>query len=312
MTLEDHVVRNIIRRLLHGEDYRVEIVTLIDAQFLQCAVAFFKKVVDAKLSHKGIDIDWYKATMLGESVSSNDIAIHAGLNKKTITNMYRSATRDIVIDASQQHYEQIRAVINELATIEDINLSLHIRFDKVSVELDVNESLIVINSLAVKRAAIRGGLWSTAGKQVEGPLMVALCRLFHVSACHYEMKPPLKKFARGKVNREVDFFLKTTHPHPKDYRCEVKLMGKGNPESADSIFARSSHVFVADTLSLQNKQQLDDASVQWVALGDPHGYRKFGDVLSALHIPFTAPDRGRIDGMLDDIIYTIETSPDDS
>ena len=37
------------------------------------------------------------------------------------------------------------------------------------------------------------------------------------------------------------------------HRCEVKLMGRGNPESADAVHARSSQVFVADKLSDLNK-----------------------------------------------------------
>ena len=37
--------------------------------------------------------------------------------------------------------------------------------------------------------------------------------------------------------REVDFYLIGKKPE-KRYRCEVKLMGKGNPEGADVIHAR--------------------------------------------------------------------------
>ena len=35
MTLTDAVLRNVIRKLLAGEDYRAEIIALIDAEFLQ-------------------------------------------------------------------------------------------------------------------------------------------------------------------------------------------------------------------------------------------------------------------------------------
>ena len=41
------------------------------------------------------------------------------------------------------------------------------KLNDVSIDLNINETLIVINALAVKRAALRGGLWSTAGKRVE-------------------------------------------------------------------------------------------------------------------------------------------------
>ena len=48
-----------------------------------------------------------------------------------------------------------------------------------------------------------------------------------------------------KVDRAIDFYLLNKG---KEYLCEVKLMGKGNPESADAIIARDTNVFVADTL----------------------------------------------------------------
>ena len=56
----------------------------------------------------------------------------------------------------------------------------------VSVDLNVSESLIVINTLAVKRAALRGGLWSTVGKSVEKYLMLTLCKLYQVPETNYD------------------------------------------------------------------------------------------------------------------------------
>ena len=50
-------------------------------------------------------------------------------------------------------------------------------------------------------------------------------------------------------------------PHIPVTRKPVGLkmgMGKGNPESADAIIARNTNVFVADTLSTQNKNQCDE------------------------------------------------------
>jgi len=177
MTLTEQVTKNIIKKLLKGEDYRIEIVTLINAEFLQFVIDFFKRVAEAKLNNKNIDTDWYKKEMLNLELPTDEIAINSGLNKKTITNMYNSGTREIVIEASYKHYDTLYNAIEELTKIEDLNLTLQIKFNKVSVELDINESLIVINTLAVKRAALRGGLWSTAGKQTEGPLMITLCKL---------------------------------------------------------------------------------------------------------------------------------------
>lgn len=82
MTITEQVAKNIIRKLLKGEDYRIEVVTLIDAQFLQFVVDFFKKVVDAKFKNQDISIDWYKKEFLNSNLPANDIAINSGLNKK--------------------------------------------------------------------------------------------------------------------------------------------------------------------------------------------------------------------------------------
>ena len=299
MTLTQQVTKNIIKKLLKGEDYRIEIITLINAEFLQFAIDFFKKVAEAKLNNQNIDVDWYKKEMLDLNLSTDEIAINSGLNKKTITNMYNSGKREIVIEAAYEHYDTLYNAIDELTKIEDLNLSLQIKFNKVSVELDINESLIVINTLAVKRAALRGGLWSTAGKQTEGPLMVTMCKLYDVPDEYFSIKPRAKKIKKGEVNREVDFFLKT---RDKEYKCEVKLMGKGNPESADAVIARDSAVFVADKLSDQNKAQLDSLDVEWVELRNEKGFRRFKKVLNKFKIPNKEITEKLLDSKIDKIL----------
>jgi hypothetical protein len=83
MTLTEQVTKNIIKKLLKGDDYRIEIVTLINAEFLQFVIDFFKRVAEAKLNNKNIDVDWYKKEMLDLKLSPEEIAINSGLNKKT-------------------------------------------------------------------------------------------------------------------------------------------------------------------------------------------------------------------------------------
>lgn len=307
MTLEEKVVKNIIRKLINGKDYRTVIVTLIDDKFLQFVIDFFRKVAKAKLTNKDVDGDWYKKEMLSPELSSDDIAIHSGLNRKTITNMYNSGKREVVINASSEHYDELYSVIDSLTSAEKLNLMLQIKFDKTSVKLNTVESLMVINALAVKRAALRGGFWSTAGKQVEGPLMLTLCKLFSVSESHYSEKPRAKKIKKGEVNREVDFFLLRKS---KEYKCEVKLMGKGNPEGADAVVARGSRVFIADKLSEQNKTQLTKLKVEWVELRSEQGYEKFSAVLDALKIPYQQANRERLDEKIEEIFS--EIFPQDS
>jgi hypothetical protein len=62
-------------------------------------------------------------------------------------------------------------------------------------------------------------------------------------------------------------------------------MGQGNPESADAIIARGSSLFVADTLSQQNKNQCDQLGICWVACRDKDGYKRFRLALEKFQIP---------------------------
>jgi len=291
MTLTDQIVKNIITRLIKSQDYRIEIVNLINAEFLQFAVDFFKKIAYAKLDSEEITIDWYKKAFMDDSLSSDEIAINSGLNKKTISNMYGTATKTVVIEAANEHFESLYHSIQSLVEMEkEIDLTLTIKMKGVSVDLNVSESLIVINTLAVKRAALRGGLWSTAGKSAEKYLMMTLCKLYQVDEKYYDASHFVKD--RGKkVDREIDFYLLNDD---KKYLCEVKLMGKGNPESADAVIARDTDVFVADTLSQQNKNQCEQLGISWVALRDKEGYKRFKLALERFEISHTNYD-GNLD-----------------
>ena len=302
-TVTSEVTQNIIRKVMNGQDYRIEIVNLINADFLQYVVDFFKKVVEAKLKNKDITIDWYKKEFLNEELPSDDLIINSGLNRKTVSNMHNSATREIVVKASKESYESLQGVIESLIDTEGkgFGVTLTLKLNKVSVELDVSESLIVINTIAVKRAALRGGAWSSAGKRVEKPLMLTLCKLFEVDESNYKIKEKKPKPTIGEFEREIDFYLSN---EGKDNKCEVKLMGKGNPESADAVFARSSKVFIADKLSGTNTDQLDSAGILWVELRRKDGYMRFTEVLDALKIPYTKFD-GDLNKELDKIFSAI-------
>ena len=284
-TLADPIIKTIIHKLLKGQDYRIEIVKPIDEQFLQSAIGFFQGIAEAKLKDKNIDLDWYKSTFLASELAKGDIATNAGLNIKTITNMYGTSKKEKVIEVSNDHYDSLKSLIDNFIQDEnDLNFVITLKLKGVSVDLDMNESLIVINALAVKRAALRGGLWSTVGKTVEKPLMTTLCKLYAIPESNYS------RYSVSDSEREVDFFLLDAG---REYKCEVKLMGKGNPESADGALARKSDIFVADTLSDKNKTLLEKEEIHWVELRDDYGFRRFKDVLTALNIPhsaITAPD----------------------
>ena len=286
MTLTDHVTKKIISRVLRSKDYRIEVINLINAEFMLFSVDFFKQVFNAKRYSRKIDIEWYKETFLNTQLYHPDkIAIHCGLNKKTIHNMFGTTKRSTVLQASFDHFESLYDNILNLTENEaDMDLRQTISFNGESIELSTSEALVVMNVLSVKRAALRGGLWSTVGKQAEKKLMLALCKLYQVPEEYYSTRKFVRDRSNKPVNREVDFYLKNDD---REYKCEVKLMGKGNPECADSTLARESKVFVADTLSQQNKNQCDQFGVNWVACRDVEGYKRFKLALENLGIPHT-------------------------
>lgn len=276
---KNKIIKEIIRRVIlnTGESHRLVVQEVLDEEFINFCIDFFKKIVDKKLSGEPIDVDWYKNEFLNEKLSKDDIAVNAGLNMKSITNAYNTSAKLTVIKASLDHYESFCDTIERL--IEEggnLEIELTIKFKGVSVDLNVSESLIVINALAVKRSAIAGGLWSFSGKNAEKPLVTTLCKLYDVPQDFYSEIGPESK-------REIDFYIISKDGIPR--RTEVKLMGRGNPESADVIHARNTEIFVADRLSNLNKEQFDERGVQWVALDDEGGYKKFKDILDYYEIP---------------------------
>lgn len=289
MPLEKDLIQKVLYKVIIGEDYRILILELINKEFIQTIIDFFSKVCLAKANNIEITKDWYKENFILDSgLKKNEIITNAGLNNKTISNIYKSTKKEIAISAAEEHYNELINIIDKL--IEEnstLDILLTIKFNKVSVELNINESLLVINAIAVKRAAIRGGAWSSIGKNIEAPLMIALCKLFKVDKSYYKLKEERGSLIDSKSDvlfeRDIDFFLVNNN---KEYKCEVKLMGNGNPESADAVIARDTKVFIADTLSDTNKKQLNSLKINWVELKSNDGFLKFKSILKALNIPY--------------------------
>ena len=125
--------------------------------------------------------------------------------------------------------------------------------------------------------------------------MITLCKLFSVSEKHFNQTNIPESM------REVDFYLIN---NGKYFRCEVKLMGKGNPESADAIFARKTNIFIADKLSDLNKKQADNLNTYWVELRSKNGYLKFQEILKELEIK-TKFNSSNLDEKLDIILNDV-------
>jgi len=283
--MTEATIKSIIRKLIAAEDYYSEVLNAIDADFLQYIVDFFKRVVTAKLDKKSVTADWYKEEFLLSHSLSN-----AEMNTVPLSN-----NESIMLDTILKHYDVLYNVFNNLG-LKDTGMKFTIKFQGVSFDLNLNENLILFNTFAVKRLALQDRLWSETKKQVEKPLIMTLCALFKVPKKYYDQRN------LPESQRESDFYL--FDDTGKDYPGEVKLMGKGNPESADAVYARDSRFLVANKLSDTNKQQMDSVGILWVELQTENGYKRFEEVLKNLSIPYQ-PFTGDLQGILDKILPVI-------
>ncbi len=269
-------IKSTIELILLGKDHRSITDILITKTFLAETIEFFKEVITAKLNTNTINMEWYRDRFIDNEDDKAILASRAGLSVKTVSNLRGTARREVVIEESHNNFDSVLQTVNDLCDTE-LEIDLSIKFNDVSVTLTLSESLVVINALAVRRNQIRAGAWSSLGKRVEAPLLETMCRLFQVPDANYE---------RGNRNeiREIDFCLINRAGETK--KCEIKLMGRGNPEGADVTFARDSSVFIASELSDTNITQLDNQCVEWVQLRGDFEFIRFGTVLENLDVPY--------------------------
>lgn len=280
------VIKQTIDKLISGKDYREEVINAINIEFLDFALEFFKKILKAKINDTNINLTWYKKNFINNNeIKPDDAAIFAGMNKKTVSNIYGSATKEIMINVANNNIDYLESILKALGNEKDnIGISIKISYKNISVELNLSESLLVMNAIATKKIALRGGAWSSIGKRVEKPLMLELCRLSGVPK-EYIDADIFKKDGKLDFDREVDFKI-FNKDKSKTYRVEVKLMGKGNPESADAVIARDTNIFIADTLSLQNKNQLKSLNIEFLELkNNKNSIADFKKILQKLKIP---------------------------
>lgn len=277
--IDTELVARVVRLALLGRDHRDLVVEQIDREFIRASRAFFNKVMQAKQTSSSATTNWYENMLIRDSVDSQELAWGAGTNLKTISNKHGSSRRELVLDEARHHLASFRRLIDDLFD-DSASVELALKNDASTVQLDNVETMTVLNALAVRRAGMRGGAWSSIGKQAEAPLMEALCRVFKV---------PEHRFSRrvddDKARREVDFYL--YRPVGRPVKCEVKLMGKGNPESADHTAARQTNVFVASTLSESTRNSLDENNIMWTELQTPFGLLRFQQTLGAYAIEHT-------------------------
>ena len=154
VSFEDSVINNTVSKLLLGKDYREEVVNAINASFFDFTIDFFKKIVKAKMELQNITIDWYKKNfIINNTIDTSEVVINSGLNKKTVTNIYGAASKNIMLNAAETNYDYLNSLLKELEkdVRNDIIININIKYNDISVSLSLSESLIVINTLATKK-----------------------------------------------------------------------------------------------------------------------------------------------------------------
>lgn len=284
MTFQKQAIDNTIEKLLKGEDYRNEVINAINANFLDFTISFLKKIALAKTNNEDLSLNWYRNNFINnKEITPNESAIFAGINKKTITNIYGTATRNVVLEAANANFDYLASMIDELKQDDKIELSMGLSYCDNHIELNLAESLLVINALATEKAAIRGGAWSAIGKKVEKPLVTKLCTICGVPKENMD-ESIFKQNLELDYDREIDYKLYDINKN--SIRVEVKLMGRGNPESADVIYARDTKLFIADTLSDQNKRQFDSNNIPYIEMkNNKNIISDFQKALDKLNIP---------------------------
>ncbi len=276
MAVDRDTLRFVIKRLiLDGENHRRVIFEGLNRQFLAYALDFFEQIAMAKPSSG--DSDWYRDIFIQHGISKEEISVRGAVPEKTVGNIHGSQRYDLVLEEAQKNVDYLRRTMAVLLD-GDAPDGHFLVIDRGGepVELTLEETLLVASALAVKYGKLRGGLWSSLGKQAEAPLMETLCEMFAVPSQHRRVP------GVGEGHHQTDYTL------IKDaavYRCEVKLSGKGNPEGLPLAPARGARLLVADQMSDQTKQTCDEMNVEWVELASPEGWKRFGLALDAFKIP---------------------------
>lgn len=249
VTLRKERVEELIRLALNGRDCRDVVIGIIDEAFADDAVRFFQEMAIVKFGTETITFDWYRERFLDKEIDNVELT------------------------------ESLESLLDE-----DVGIDLSLTWRGVAVHMDLNETLVAINALAIRRAGIRGGACSAVSGQVEAPLMETLCSVFEVDPRFYAYSS-----RADDLVREVDFYL--LPPDGGRTRCEVKLTAAGNPDGGDGPIARGGRVFVAIALSEQNQTVCDNDDTMWTQLRTANEFLRFQDTLSELGIPHAHLDQ---------------------
>jgi hypothetical protein len=132
-----------------------KIINHINALFFDHIIDFFKQIIDKKMFGENLDSDWYKSNFVQDiQLTKEEIALNAGINMKTITNIKKTSSKNVVIDVARDNYDYLKDLVDKLDSFEDeFFITITLTYNSVSVNLNLSESLLVINALATKKTS---------------------------------------------------------------------------------------------------------------------------------------------------------------
>jgi len=291
--LESINYQSLVLQLLNGGDYTTKVDDMVETVYTKYLDILIRGIGRKKLAEVPVTELDYREELYNAYLSNIPVI---GGEEKFLVHM-NNLKKDDLLDRyplGLDHYRNFESMLETLlnkSVDKDKRITIHA--GSIGIILSLNDALILMGAIAVKRVVLYAKIWLVASMQVEHILLRVLCKLFEVPKQFYGMSQS------SNERIAVKFYL-FCNPNQEKYRCEVKLMGNGNPESADAVIARDSRVFVADKLSDLNKHQLDKLGVEWVELRAENGYKRFGTVLENLGIPYQA-----FDGDLDERLQQI-------
>jgi len=277
MRLTKEKKKHIIKLIFEGNSHRPYLVSEKSSIYLEFFSKFIEEINDVENTSNNRSFE----NIYLRDKSVEEKLWHNGLNKKTIGDTYGSQSQKIMQKAIEEIGPIIRGLITDMPTsLREVSFKFKSKDSKNEevYNLSSTDFFRLLLAVSTRHAALKGGFASTFGKQIEKSLLLTLCRVYQLDEKNYHAwdMPDEADF-----NRETDFYI--VDNRGRKHKIEMKMMGRGNPEGADSLYARGTKIFIADTLSETNKKQCDKNNVFWIELKDL-GWKKFEEVMKALEI----------------------------
>jgi hypothetical protein len=286
-------LKRIVVLLLSSESHRPYLVALKTKIYID----FFSSLLD----EIGLNEDAttsFKKILIDDQPDLDNKLWYSGINHKTVGDTYGSQGVPAKERALIEIGSNIRQIVRESRTSLK-SITLEYNQGKI-VTLNSEELLSLFLAISTRHASLKGGFASSFGKKVEKLFLITICKIFRVSDDNYYAYDIQDEEG---FNRETDFYFVN---NDKKFKCELKMMGKGNPEGADSLYARDTSIFIGETLSDTNKKQCEKNNVHWIELKNS-GWKRFGEVFKKLGIKaeFDPDYEKKLDSILNSIIDNI-------